>query len=82
MARGEVTGKGPIAESPYLGMAFVEAHFNRSRSGIYGLVAAGILDAPLKIGRTNVWTRPMIARADVRIMGEQSAATTTQRLAN
>ena len=73
MARSEAA-KGPVAETPYLDMNFVEAYYNRSRSGIYAMIVSGILARPLKIGRTNVWTRPMIAAADERIMRGQSAA--------
>jgi len=71
MSRSKVTGKKPVAETPYLGMRYLEGHFNCSRSGIYGLITAGILDKPLKLGRKNVWTRPMIAAADARVRGDQ-----------
>jgi predicted DNA-binding transcriptional regulator AlpA len=73
--RGEVTGRKVSAESPYLDLNYVAEHFGgRSRSGVYGLIAQGILPAPLKIGNRSYWTRPMIAAADAKIMGGQAAA--------
>jgi predicted DNA-binding transcriptional regulator AlpA len=70
--RGEVKVS---AESPYLDLKHVAEHFGgRSRSGVYGLIAQGIFCRPVKIGNRSYWTRPMIAAADARIMGEQSAA--------
>lgn len=65
MARDEVSGKKPVAETPFLGKRYVEEHFNCSRSGVYGLIAAAILDKPLKLGRT---------ASDARVMGNQLAA--------
>lgn len=74
-AREEATGRKVSAESPYLDLNYVAEHFGgRSRSGVYSLIAQGILCAPLKIGNRSFWTRQMIAAADAKIMGEHIAA--------
>jgi predicted DNA-binding transcriptional regulator AlpA len=72
--REEATGRKVPVDSPYLDLNYVAGHFGgRSRSGVYSLISQGILSAPVKVGNRSFWTRPMIAAADAKIMGERSA---------